>query len=248
MAGARRPSGRSPARQFIPTAAHKAPARRPPRPVPPRRPRPPRPSAPPSRHAATAPPPGPLSTSPPAPPTPLALSVPPAAFGRPAPAPPRRSRRALLAALAAVLLLAAAAIGAYILRDRLSSRPLATIPIAAASTIAPVTGDEYVIYRAGQNASARVHGEVSHVIRGETAGLYAQPFPYRHAPVPVGSVVLKASRERGRVRVLRDPEPGHALLRGVVPGQQRDRAAGPLADRDHLRHQGRGRQARPEVR
>jgi hypothetical protein len=39
-----------------------------------------------------------------------------------------------------------------------------------------------------------VHGQVSHVIRGETAGLYAQPFPYRHAPVPVGSVVLKASR------------------------------------------------------
>jgi hypothetical protein len=32
------------------------------------------------------------------------------------------------------------------------------------------------------------------VIRGETAELYAQPFPYRHAPVPVGSVVLKASR------------------------------------------------------
>ena len=57
-----------------------------------------------------------------------------------------------------------------------------------------MTGDEYVIYRAGQNGSARVHGEVGHVIRGETAELYAQPFPYRHAPVPVGSVVLKTSR------------------------------------------------------
>ena len=57
-----------------------------------------------------------------------------------------------------------------------------------------MTGDEYVIYRAGQNGSARVHGEVGHVIRGETAELYAQPFPYRHAPVPAGSVVLKASR------------------------------------------------------
>jgi len=44
-----------------------------------------------------------------------------------------------------------------------------------------VTGDDYVIYRAGTNASARVHGEVSHVTRGETAELYAQPFPDRHA-------------------------------------------------------------------
>jgi hypothetical protein len=90
--------------------------------------------------------------------------------------------------------LVVAAIGAYILRGRLSSRPLATIPIAAASAIAPVTGDEYVVYRAGQDASARVHGEVSHMIPGETAELYAQPFPDRHAPVPVRSVVLKASR------------------------------------------------------
>ena len=119
---------------------------------------------------------------------------PPAAFGHPGPARQGRSRRAILAALAAVLVLAAAAIGAYVLHGRLSGRPLATIPIAAASAIAPVSGDEYVIYRAGQNASARVHGEVRHVIRGETAELFAQPFPYRHAPVPVGSVVLETSR------------------------------------------------------
>ncbi len=133
----------------------------------------------------------------PAPPVPPALpapSVPPAAFGHPGPARQGRSRRAILAALAAVLVLAAAAIGAYVLHGRLSGRPLATIPIAAASAIAPVSGDEYVIYRAGQNASARVHGEVRHVIRGETAELFAQPFPYRHAPVPVGSVVLETSR------------------------------------------------------
>jgi hypothetical protein len=141
--------------------------------------------APAARHAAA---------TPPAPPAPPATPARPAAFGRPAPARRRPSRRAILAALAAVLVLAAAALGAYILRGKLSSRPLATIPIAVASRIAPVTGDEYVIYRAGTNASARVHGEVSHVTRGETAELYAQPFPDRHAPVPVGSVVLKASR------------------------------------------------------
>ena len=50
----------------------------------------------------------------------------------PAPARRRPSRRAVLAALAAVLVLAAAAIGAYILHGGLSSRPLTSIPIAAA--------------------------------------------------------------------------------------------------------------------
>jgi hypothetical protein len=87
--------------------------------------------APPARHAAATPP-GP--SAPDAPPT---LSVRPAAFGRPGSARRRRSRRAILAALAALLVLAAAAIGAYILQGRLSSRALATTPIATASRIAP---------------------------------------------------------------------------------------------------------------
>jgi serine/threonine protein kinase len=90
--------------------------------------------APPARHAAATPlaPP-----APPAPDAPATLSVRPAAFGRPASARRRRSRRAILAALAVLLVLAAAAIGAYILHGRPSSRALATIPIAAASRIAP---------------------------------------------------------------------------------------------------------------
>ena len=186
----------------------------------------------------------------PAPPVPPALpapSVPPAAFGHPGPARQGRSRRAILAALAAALVLVAAAIGAYVLHGRLSGRPLATIPIAAASAIAPVSGDEYVIYRAGQNASARVHGEVRHVIRGETAELYAA------VPVPARAGAGRVRRpegvpQRGGVRVHRDPEPGHALLRRAVRQQQCDHAAGPLADRDHLRHQGRGGRSRPQVR
>ncbi len=61
--------------------------------------------APPARHAAATPP------VPPAPPT---ASTRPAAFGRPAPARRRPSRRVILAALAALLILAAAALGAYI--------------------------------------------------------------------------------------------------------------------------------------
>jgi hypothetical protein len=79
---------------------------------------------------------------------------------------------------------------AHALNGSLAGARVGYVPIAAASRIAPVTGDEYVIYRAGQNASARVHGEVAHVIRGETAELYAQPFPYDHLPVRAGSVVL----------------------------------------------------------
>ncbi len=99
--------------------------------------------APPARHAAATSPapsaPGalPAASKLDAPPVP---SVRPAAFGRPAPARRRRSRRAILAVLAAVLVLAAAAVGAYILHDRLSGRPVATVAIAAASRVAPVTG------------------------------------------------------------------------------------------------------------
>jgi hypothetical protein len=88
---------------------------------------------PPARHAAATP------LAPPAPDAPPTLSVRPAAFGRPASARRRRSRRAILAALAVLLVLAAAAIGAYILHGRPSGRALATIPIAAASRIAPAT-------------------------------------------------------------------------------------------------------------
>ena len=82
---------------------------------------------------------------------------------------------------------------AHILPGSHSGRPLATIPIAAVSRIPPVSDDDYVVYHAGRDASAQVHGQVSHVIRGETAELYAQPFPYRHAPAAAGSQALKAA-------------------------------------------------------
>jgi len=86
-----------------------------------------------------------------------------------------------------------AAIVAYTLHGSLSSGPLPTIPIATASGLPPVTGDVYVEYHAGRHARARVDGEVRHMTQGETAELYDQPFPYRHAPVPAGSDVLKAT-------------------------------------------------------
>jgi hypothetical protein len=102
-------------------------------------------------------------------------------------------RRGVLATLAAVLVLAVAATLAHTLHGSHSGRPLATIPVAAASRIPPVSGDDYVVYHTGRDASAQVRGQVSHVIRGETAELYAQPFPYRHAPAAAGSEVLRAA-------------------------------------------------------
>jgi len=95
--------------------------------------------------------------------------------------------------LAGVVVLVAAAIVAHALYGRHSSPPLATTPIAASSGLPPVTGDVYVEYRGGRDARARVRGEVGHVIRGETAELYEQPFPYRHAAVPAGAEVLNAT-------------------------------------------------------
>jgi len=148
------------------------------------------PPAPAARHALSDPPAPsarPALSAPPAP------SVPPAAFGRPAPARRRRSRRRILDTLVAVLVVVAAAIVIHILHGSDTSRPPPTIPIATASRIPPVTGDDYVVYHAGRDASARVHGEVRRVFRGETADLYAQPFPYRDAPVPVGSEVLRTT-------------------------------------------------------
>ncbi len=93
----------------------------------------------------------------------------------------------------AVLVVVAAALVIHILHGSDTSRPLPTVPIATASRIPPVTGDDYVVYQAGRDASAQVHGEVRRVLRGGTAELFAQPFPYRHAPVPASSEVLRTT-------------------------------------------------------
>ena len=56
------------------------------------------------------------------------------------------------------------------------------IQIAAKSRLAPVSGDVYVGYRAGQDATGQIMGQVKGAARGEVAGLYAQPFPYARPP------------------------------------------------------------------
>jgi hypothetical protein len=56
-----------------------------------------------------------------------------------------------------------------------------------------VTGDVWVVYQGGNDASAQVRGQIKGVARGEIARLYAQQFPYTSAPVRAGSVILHPS-------------------------------------------------------
>jgi hypothetical protein len=71
-----------------------------------------------------------------------------------------------------------------------AAAPKGPVPLAAVSGLTPVNGDQYVVYHSGRDASARLHGTVTHATPGEVARLYAQPFPYDHAPAPAGFVVL----------------------------------------------------------
>ena len=70
------------------------------------------------------------------------------------------------------------------------SASLASIPITATSGSAPVTGDVYVVYQGGKDASAQISGEINGAASGEVARLYAQQFPYTSPPGPAGSVTL----------------------------------------------------------
>jgi hypothetical protein len=47
----------------------------------------------------------------------------------------------------------------------------------------------WTVYEAPGRSAARVYGEVRDVASGETARLYAQPFPFSRAPAPVGPLV-----------------------------------------------------------
>jgi Protein kinase domain len=110
---------------------------------------------------------------------------------------PRRRGISPVALAGIGILAAACVIAAFILVTPGSPgtrrHRLATFPIAATSSLRPVTGDVWVMYRGGNDASAQVRGEIKGVKSGETAQLYAQPFPYRSAPARAGSVILQPS-------------------------------------------------------
>jgi hypothetical protein len=109
------------------------------------------------------------------------------------PAPHRRMSAVLL--IGAGLLAVAVVIAVALLTSSpsLPAHRLGSFPIAVTSSLQPVTGDVWVVYRGARDAIAQVHGEIKGVRPGEIARLYAQQFPYKSAPAPAGSVVLHPS-------------------------------------------------------
>jgi serine/threonine protein kinase len=102
----------------------------------------------------------------------------------------RRRRVRLGAAALAIVVLAAAGVAVALLAHHPAPPVPEFSPVAARSAYTPVTGDVYVEYRGGRQANAELSGEIKHVASGEVAQLYAQPFPFSHAPVLDGSVIL----------------------------------------------------------
>jgi serine/threonine protein kinase len=107
---------------------------------------------------------------------------------RAAPVPLWRRRGPLIAAGVAVV--AAVAIAVALILPGSAARPAATIAITSASNLHQVSGYTFVVYKSGQDASARIHGQVKGAVSGEVAQLFAQPFPYKAAPAQVGAVIL----------------------------------------------------------
>jgi Protein kinase domain len=139
------------------------------------------------------------------PPTAATAAFPAPAPAFPGPAPgggpgqpgrPGSRRRVAVAAIAVIAVLAVAGIVAGLLASShghpsaAPPHPSHAVPMAVTSRLQPVTGDVYVVYQDGKDASAQVHGQIAGTASGEVARLYAQQFPYSRAPVPVGSVIL----------------------------------------------------------
>jgi Protein kinase domain len=110
---------------------------------------------------------------------------------------PGHRRRIAVAAIAGVAVLAVAGTVIGLLGSH-GHHPAAApphrdhaVPAAVTSRLQPVTDDVYVVYQDGKFASAQVHGQITGTAGGEVARLYAQQFPYSHAPVPVSSVILE---------------------------------------------------------
>jgi Protein kinase domain len=103
--------------------------------------------------------------------------------------PARRSRRRF-AVIVLIVAALAAAVGVPVVLASTSGPIPEVSAIAVKSAFAPVTGDVYVVYQGGSQASARLSGAIDNAASGEVAQLYAQPFPFRRAPAPMGSPVI----------------------------------------------------------
>src|ERR1700751_2134646 len=100
----------------------------------------------------------------------------------------RAWRRATVVALAA-----GAAITASRAGPRAAKAPAPAVSIAATAKLKPVTGDVFVIYRAGAYSTAKIHGTITGATAGDTATLPAQPSPSKKQAVPAGSITLKGA-------------------------------------------------------
>jgi hypothetical protein len=100
----------------------------------------------------------------------------------------RAWRRAAVVALAA-----GAAITASLAATSVAQAAAPAVSIAATAKLKPVTGDVFVVYRAGAYSTAKIHGTITGAAAGDIATLYAQPFPYKKPAVPAGSITLKGA-------------------------------------------------------
>jgi hypothetical protein len=120
--------------------------------------------------------------------------------------PYRRRRRipVVPVTIAGIAILAAAGIAAAVISSHhgpasAGGHKPASFPITAASDVPPVTGDVLVVYHGGKDASAQISADIKGVTNGEIAKLYAQQFPFKSAPAPVGSMILNPAGKTARV-------------------------------------------------
>jgi hypothetical protein len=133
-------------------------------------------------------------------------------------------RRALLSsAVILILQLAGVVIG---LHASSSSGPVPGVLISTTSSFAPETGDVYVKYLDGSDASAQVSGQVTNAAKGEVAGLYAQKFPFTRPATRIASVALGLSGTTGQYSF---PVTPTLATRYTVKVFQHATAATPLA-------------------
>jgi len=67
---------------------------------------------------------------------------------------------------------------------------VANLPVTVTASLKPIYGDVVVRYDDGNDSTAEFNGTVPNASTGEIVRLYAQRFPYKSAPVPVGSLTL----------------------------------------------------------
>jgi hypothetical protein len=114
----------------------------------------------------------------------------PAGGGSDTAPPPRRPRRRIVVTAVIAVIVIAAGLIAGLEAGGTASHTSVAVPISVKSALPALSGDVLVVYRGGKQANAEVYGVIKKAASGEVAQLYAQPFPYHHAPTQVGSVIL----------------------------------------------------------